>query len=70
MKRRMMSAVIGALVSQVPATFGIDPNMGPGIFAEFTEVDGAELSRKRWIETFGEWKSVHYVHNWPPGGKK
>lgn len=54
---------------QVDATFGLDPNSGTEILAEFATVEGAELSHKRWMEKFGEWKSVHHVHNWTPGGK-
>ncbi|VGO18976.1 hypothetical protein SCARR_01030 [Pontiella sulfatireligans] len=54
---------------RVDATFGIDPNIGTEILAEFASVDGAELSHKRWMEKFGEWKSVHHVHNWTPEGK-
>jgi alpha-L-fucosidase len=58
-----------AAAPEVEATFGIDPNIGTEILAEFAEVEGAELSRKRWMEKFGEWKSVHHAHNWSPGGK-
>ena len=50
-------------------TFGLDPEIKTEILAEFATVEGAELSRKRWMEKFGEWKSVHHVHNWTPGGK-
>lgn len=50
-------------------TWGIDPNDGTEILAEFADVDGAEKSQKRWMEKFGEWKSVIRVHNWEADGK-
>ena len=56
-------------VPNVDATFGIDPDIGTEILAEFATVKGAELSHKRWMEKFGEWKSVHHAHNWMLGGK-
>jgi alpha-L-fucosidase len=52
---------------EVDPTFGIDPELGVEILADFAEVEGAELSRKRWMEKFGEWKSIHHVHNWNSG---
>jgi alpha-L-fucosidase len=54
---------------EVDPVWGIDPNIGTEILAEFAEVDGAELSKKRWMEKFGEWKSVIHSHSWQPGGK-
>ncbi len=54
---------------EVDPTFGLDPEIGTEILAEFATVEGAELDRKRWMEKFGEWKSVHHVHDWTPGGK-
>jgi len=54
---------------EVDTTFGIDPSMGTQILAEFAIVEGAELSQKRWMEKFGEWKAVCHVHNWTPGGR-
>lgn len=49
--------------------WGIDPNMGTEIPAEFATVDGAEQAEKRWMEKFGEWKRVVRVHDWKPGAK-
>ena len=37
--------------------------------AEFASVEKAEKSEKRWMEKFGEWKSVVHVHGWNPAGK-
>jgi alpha-L-fucosidase len=54
---------------EVDATFGLDPNSGTEILAEFAIVEGAKISKKRWMEKFGEWKSVHPVSNWEPGGR-
>ena len=50
-------------------TFGLDPDIRTDVLAEFATVEGAELSQKRWMEKFGEWKSVYHAHNWTPGGK-
>lgn len=49
--------------------WAIDPNIGTEILAEFASVEGAEKSEKRWMEKFGEWKSVVRVHDWSPDGK-
>jgi len=54
---------------EVDSTFGIDPGLGAEILAAFATVEGAELSQKRWMEKFGEWKSVHHAHNWTSGGE-
>ena len=42
--------------------WGIDPNIGTEILAEFATVEGAEQAEKRWMEKFGEWKGVVRVH--------
>jgi alpha-L-fucosidase len=49
--------------------WGIDPNIGTEIPAEFALVTDAEQAEKRWMEKFGEWKSVVRVHAWQPDGK-
>ena len=54
---------------EVDPTWGIDPNIGTEILAEFAEVEGAVQEEKRWMEKFGEWKSVVRVHDWQPDGK-
>jgi alpha-L-fucosidase len=54
---------------EVDPTWGIDPNIGTEILAEFATVDGAKQAEKRWMEKFGEWKSVVRVHDWQPEGK-
>lgn len=51
------------------AVWGIDPNVGTEILAEFATVKEVEQSEKRWMEKFGEWKSVVHVHDWKQGGK-
>ena len=56
-------------IPQVDPVWGIDPGIGTEILAEFAQVDGAKLSKKRWMEKFGEWKSVIHAHDWQPGGK-
>ncbi|VGO19739.1 alpha-L-fucosidase [Pontiella sulfatireligans] len=54
---------------EVDSTFGLDPNHGIEIFAEFAVVDGAEIFRDRWMEKFGEWVLVNPVGKWTTGGK-
>ncbi|WP_372846735.1 alpha-L-fucosidase [Pontiella sp.] len=54
---------------EVVPTFGVDPDIGTEILADFASVAGAELSQKRWMEKFGEWKSVHHVHDWTADAK-
>lgn len=54
---------------EVDSTFGIDPNRGTEILAEFSLVDGVELTKKNWMEKFGEWKTVYHVHGWQKGGQ-
>jgi alpha-L-fucosidase len=49
--------------------WGIDPNIGTEILAEFATVDGAKQTEKRWMEKFGEWKGVVRVHDWQQDGK-
>jgi len=49
--------------------WGIDPNVGTEIPAEFAVVEDAQHTQKRWMEKFGEWKSVVHVHDWQPNGK-
>lgn len=50
-------------------TFGIDPNTGTEILAEFSQVNGLELTKKHWMEKFGEWKALYHVHGWKEGSK-
>ena len=54
---------------EVDSTFGIDPDMETEILAEFAEVQDAKKERVRWMEKFGEWKSIERVHAWEEGGK-
>ena len=49
--------------------WGIDPEIGAEIQAEFATADGVEQSEKRWMEKFGEWKGTIHMHGWKPGGK-
>lgn len=54
---------------KVDSTFAIDPSVRTEILSEFATVKGAKQSMKRWMEKFGEWKSVSHVHDWETGGK-
>ena len=54
---------------KVGATWGVDPDVETEILAEFAHVEGADLSKKRWMEKFGEWKAVEHVSGWSSDGK-
>lgn len=54
---------------EADSTWALDPAIETEVLAEFAEVEGAELVQKRWMEKFGEWKSVEHAHDWKPGGK-
>lgn len=58
-----------AAPAEVDPVWGIDPEVAIEIFAEFAEVTGAEKETKKWMEKFGEWKTVVRVHGWQEGGK-
>ena len=68
---KLVSVIELELVGEpkVDRTFGVDPNMGTEILAEFAAVKGAAKAEKRWMEKFGEWKRVVRVHKWKQGGK-
>ena len=48
-------------------TWGLDPEIPTHIEAEFATAEGAKLSKKRWMEKFGEWKHVKQVSDWNSG---
>ncbi len=54
---------------KVDPVWGVDPNMGTEILAEFAVAEGVEKSEKRWMEKFGEWKSVIHLHGWEAGSR-
>jgi alpha-L-fucosidase len=54
---------------EVDPIFGLDPNEGTEIFADFAEVEGAKIAKDRWMEKFGEWICVYPATDWQPGGK-
>lgn len=56
-------------VPEVDTTFGIDPNYGVEIMAEFAVTEGAVIRRDRWMEKFGEWKFENPATDWKPQGK-
>jgi len=55
--------------AEADSTWGIDPVLGATLLAEFSTVQNAQQSQKRWMEKFGEWKSTIHVHDWKPGGQ-
>jgi alpha-L-fucosidase len=56
-------------VPEADPIWGVDPNIGTEVPAEFATVEGAKQNEKRWMEKFGEWKSVVHVHDWNSNGK-
>ena len=54
---------------EVDATFGVDPNIGTLMLAEFSTPEGAKIVKDRWMEKFGEWKCEYPVRKWTPGSK-
>jgi len=54
---------------KVNAVFGVDPNIGTEIHAEFSTVEGAKIVKNRWMEKFGEWVCEHPATRWQEGGK-
>ncbi|MBB3207975.1 alpha-L-fucosidase [Rhodopirellula rubra] len=53
----------------VDSTFGIDPNLGTEIRAEFSSITGAKIAKDRWMEKFGEWVCEYPATQWTKGGK-
>ncbi|TWU46098.1 Alpha-L-fucosidase [Rubripirellula tenax] len=54
---------------EVDPTFGLDPNTGTEILAEFANVEGAKIVKHRWMEKFGEWICVYPATKWKSGDK-
>ncbi|TWT87059.1 Alpha-L-fucosidase [Neorhodopirellula pilleata] len=54
---------------EVDSTFGIDPNSGTEILAEFSTAMGAKIVKHRWMEKFGEWVCEYPACQWTPDGK-
>ncbi|MBK1825513.1 alpha-L-fucosidase [Haloferula rosea] len=54
---------------QVDSTFGIDPDLGTEILAEFSTPTEATIVKDRWMEKFGEWVCEYPVTEWKAGGK-
>ncbi|TWU45445.1 Alpha-L-fucosidase [Novipirellula aureliae] len=53
----------------VDPVWAMDPELPTIISAEFATVDELKQSQKRWMEKFGEWKSIVQVHGFDKGGK-
>ena len=53
----------------VDPVWALDPNIDTEILTEFCTVENASKSGKRWMEKFGEWKSVVHAHDWKEGSK-
>jgi alpha-L-fucosidase len=47
----------------------LDPVMTSEITTHFADTLNCRIQSKRWMEKFGEWKSVHNIHHWEQGSK-
>ncbi len=54
---------------EVDPYWGMDPNVPTTLLAEFATVQGADQSKVRWMEKFGEWKHTYQVGKWGNDGK-
>lgn len=54
---------------EVDPVFGIDPDMGTEILAEFSKPSNAKVVKDRWMEKFGEWVCEYPVTGWKDSGK-
>jgi len=54
---------------EVDRVFGVDPDLGTQILAEFSKPQGAKIVKDRWMEKFGEWVCEYPVRQWTPKGK-
>jgi alpha-L-fucosidase len=52
----------------VDPCWGLDPEVPTELLVEFADVSGAEKSKKRWMEKFGEWKHAYQASKWEKGG--
>lgn len=67
-----LASVIEVKLADEPSvdpTFGIDPNIGTEILAEFSNTIGAKIVKHRWMEKFGEWVCEYPVSQWQSGGE-
>ena len=65
-------SVIEVLTTEAPkadTTFGVDPNLGTEIHAEFATASDVQKTQKRWMEKFGEWKGTIRMHDWKEKSK-
>lgn len=53
----------------VDPAWAIDPNIETEVLAESAAVHGIKQSKKRWMEKFGEWKSIVHTHGFERGGR-
>jgi len=54
---------------QIENEVGIYPNVTSPLLADFAKVTGAELKIVRWMEKYGEIKSVHQISGWKEGAQ-
>lgn len=54
---------------KVSTVLGIDPVNETTLSVYFGTAEGTEVSGKKWMEKFGEWKHIEQVTNWKDGAK-
>lgn len=47
----------------------LDPEMTTEITTHFADTVNCTIQNKRWMEKFGEWKTVQNIYQWKPGSK-
>jgi len=53
----------------VDKSISIDPFYPTKLSVEFAKAQGANISDKKWMEKFGEWKNISHAQNWTGDGK-
>jgi alpha-L-fucosidase len=59
-----LNLVSNASEVRVNPDYGVYPNIDVDLLSVFADVSGAEESKIRWMEKFGEWKHAHQITNW------
>ena len=56
-------------IPEVDQRHALDPEIRSEITAHFAETFNCKIRKERWMEKFGEWKSVHHISDWGNGSK-
>ncbi|MDR3245436.1 MAG: alpha-L-fucosidase, partial [Prevotellaceae bacterium] len=63
---QLVSVLEVALKDQIKVdnTQAVDPELGLNIPARFSKQNNCKLARDRWMEKFGEWKTLYQINEW------